>query len=337
MEAAFGPKLNAIWGNNAQGKTNLLEAILLVSTGRSFRTQHLSELIREGQNSFFLEAEMVKDGVSHRVRVSFDGKQKKLQIDGNTFSHFQPLLGMLPAVISAPEDAELITGSPTLRRRFLNFHLAQSDPLYMHHLARFWRAMKQRNFLLRARNNEGISCWEFEMAQSAHYLSCARREFIEQIQSPLASQSRRLSHEEEMVGLRFHPSHSSDCASYIQQMEKNREREQKLGMTLIGPHRDDLSFWIGSKQAKIFASEGQKKTSIAALRLAEWERLRQKIDSPPLFAIDDFAWPLDASRQALLVAHLQILGQVFLTAPFPPPTFDQGVTLLVQNGTCSIS
>ena len=110
-----------------------------------------------------------------------------------------------------------------------------------------------------------------------------------------------------------------------------------MGFTLTGPHRDDFILLMEGRAARLFASEGQKKTAIAALRLAEWERLSHRIGTAPLLAIDDFAWPLDASRQALLVSHLQLLGQVFLTAPFLPPEFEEGISLYVERGTCSTS
>ena len=133
----FNSRLNFIWGDNAEGKTNLLEAIYLLSTGRSFRTQHLSELIRTGESFFYLEGECIEQGISQTIKLSFDGKNKRLQLNASTHSSFNPLLGTLPLILHAPTDSELIAGSPLYRRRFLNFHLAQSDPLYVHHLSRF--------------------------------------------------------------------------------------------------------------------------------------------------------------------------------------------------------
>ena len=331
-EVSFGPRLNAICGDNAQGKTNLLEAIALVSTGRSFRTQHLSELIQEGHPFFYLEAEIVRDGVAQTAKLSFDGQNRRLQLNANTFATFNPLLGTLPSILSAPDDVDLIAGSPTLRRRFLNLHLAQSDPLYVHHLARFWRAMKQRNCLLRSKSGEAIECWEVEMAQSAAYLSQVRQELIEDLKEPLSAQSRRLSRETETVELRFHPTHSLQPETYLQQLQKMRAREKELGLTLHGPHRDDLSFWIGAKPAKIFASVGQRKTAVTSLRLAEWERLSKRIGAPPLMAIDDFGWPLDAIRQELLRTFLQSMGQVFLTTPSPAGAFENGHSLQIKQG-----
>ncbi len=325
-EAAFSPGLNVFHGDNAQGKTNLLEAIYLVATGRSFRSQHLSELIRSGESFFHLEAIVIRDGVSQTLKISFDGQNRRLQMDANSYATFHPLLGTLPAVLYTPQDTELINGSPAERRRFLNLHLAQSDPLYVHHLTRFWRAMKQRNCLLRGQNREAIECWEVEMAQSALYLLKARQEMIAELKEPLEKQSRRLSGDKEVHELRFHPSQSEN---YLQQLQRNRPRESELGLTLTGPHRDDLSLLIEGKPARLFASEGQKKTAIAALRLAEWERLCKRIHGIALLGIDDIGLHLDEARYKLLKETLNQLGQVFVTTPHP---FQGGHPLQIQGG-----
>lgn len=327
-EVALSPHLNIFYGDNAQGKTNLLEAIYLIATGRSFRTQSLSELIRQGETFFFLEADIVKDSVSQTVKISYEEGNRRVQLDANSYSSFHPLLGLLPTVLYTPYDIELISGTPQERRRFLNLHLAQSDPLYVHHLTRFWRAMKQRNCLLKAKTKEAIDWWEFEMAQSADYLVKARQELAIELKGPLEVQSKHLSGNRETHALSYQISQSK---SYLEQLQKNRPREMELGMTLTGPHRDDLALLIDQKPARLFASEGQKKTAIAALRLAEWERLSQRVGHPALMGIDDLGLHLDASRQKWLCDRLASLGQVLITTP--RPLFPEGHQLHVENGS----
>jgi DNA replication and repair protein RecF len=329
-EVQFGQRLNIIHGENAQGKTNLLEAIYFIATGRSFRTQHLTELIRADEPFFYLEAELLRDGVSQTVKISYDGQNRRLQIDGNSYNSFHPLLGALPSVLYTPYDIELISGSPAERRRFLNLHLAQSDPVYVHHLTRYWRAMKQRNCLLRARSSESLDCWETEMALSAAYLWKARVQMVEELKVPLEKQSRRLSDGRETHELNYHPP-SSD--TYLQQLQKNRPREMELGLTLTGPHRDDLTLLVEGKAARLFASEGQKKTAIAALRLAEWERLCTRVGAPALMGIDDFGLHLDELRQKTLRATLTNLGQVFVTTPILPHELNEGHKINISMGT----
>lgn len=327
-EVHLSPRLNVLYGDNAQGKTNMLEAIYLIATGRSFRSQHLGELIRAGETFFLLEAEIVRDGVTQRVRLTFDGQTRHLQLDANSYTSFHPLLGILPSVLYTPHDTELISGSPTIRRRFLNLHLAQSDPLYVHHLTRFWRAMKQRNCLLRSKSKESLDCWEIEMAQSAGFLTKSRQEMIDELKEPLQKQSRKLSSEREVHELQLQISQGK---SYLQQLLKNRPREMELGLTLLGPHRDDLSLLIDNKPARLFASEGQKRTAIAALRLAEWERLTERVGAPALMGIDDLGLHLDEGRQNLLRASLESLGQVFVTTPHL--SLEQGHRIQIKNGS----
>jgi DNA replication and repair protein RecF len=311
-EVHLAPGLNVFYGDNAQGKTNLLEAIYLIATGRSFRSQHLSELIRSGESFFLLEAEIVRDRVTQRVKLTFDEQNRHLQLDAHTYSSFHPLLGLLPSVLYTPHDTELISGSPAIRRRFLNLHLAQSDPLYVHHLTRFWRAMKQRNCLLRSKNKETLDYWEMEMAQSAGYILQARHNMVAELKNPLQKQSAQLSSSQETHELQLQVSQGK---AYLQQLQKNRPRETELGLTLTGPHRDDLSLLIDHKPARLFASEGQKRTAIAALRLAEWTRLTERVGAPALLGIDDFGLHLDEGRQRLLRTALSPLGQVFVTTP----------------------
>lgn len=329
--ADFSPKLNVFYGDNAQGKTNLLEAIYLIATGRSFRAQHLTELIREGETFFFLEAEIERDGVTQRVKISYDGQNRHLQLDANSYPSFHPLLGLLPSVLYTPNDTELITGSPSVRRRFLNLHLAQSDPLYVHHLTRFWRAMKQRNCLLRIKNQESLECWELEMAQSATYILRARQEMIDELKEPLIAQSKYLSSNRESHEIYLQVSQGKN---YLQQLKKNRTREMDLGLTLTGPHRDDLNILIEGRPARLFASEGQKKTAIAALRFAEWERLCQRVSAAALMGIDDMGLHLDETRQTLLRDSLDHLGQVFITTPHL--LTQSGHLIQIHQGTLSV-
>jgi len=331
---SFKKGINVIFGNNAQGKTNLLEAISIVSTGRSFRTQHLTELVQEGKSFFYLEAEVVRDNVEQIIRISFDGKTRKLQLDANEFATFSPLLGAFPSILSTPDDTQLITDSPAIRRHFLNLHLAQSDPLYVHHLSRFWRAMKQRNCLLKSKNLEAIECWENEMAHSAVYLFNMRKAFVEQIQAPLLEKCLLFSSNEESSAIFFQIGFLPDLNAYLQQLKKMRNKEQDLGFTLHGPHRDDLSFSISEKSARTFASEGQKKTIVTALRLVQWQHLAEISGISPWMAIDDFGDSLDSVRKNLLSSCLQSMGQVFLTTPFRQIDSD-GHLIHIEGGKIS--
>jgi DNA replication and repair protein RecF len=317
-EVQFSPSLNIFYGQNAQGKTNLLEAIYLVSTGRSFRAEQLADLISEGQTYFYLDALVEKENVKHRIQISFDGQTKKLLLDNNQYTTLQHLMGLLPSVLYTPADGELIEGAPALRRRFLNLHLGQSDPLYIHHLSRYWRAMKQRNALLKSKDVAGIDPFEEEMATSASYLFHKRRELIEHLSQSFAVCGTELSGKREAHEIRFLPSFPATANAYRAQLHKHRPRELQMAQTLTGPHRDDFYLLINTKPARGFASEGQKKTALAALKLAERRLLSATTGSQALLGIDDFGLHLDEQRHSLFQHQLRSLGQVFITAPDVP-------------------
>lgn len=315
-EVTFSPGVNWFIGKNAQGKTNLLEAIYLLSCGRSFRTSQLSQLIQKGAHYFYIEAEMEKDGVAQSIKISFDGENKKVQCNATTYSHFTPLLGLIPMVLYAPEDISLISGVPAFRRKFLDLHLSQIDPLYLHHLARFHRSLRQRNELLKKQIEETIDSWEEPMAQSAKYLMEKRRQCVASLQEPLRNTLLTFSSDQDQLQLKYQPSLPSfELHELIECFRKNRKKELHIGTTLFGPHRDDLLFSIDSLSAKSYASIGQKHSILAAIRLCIWEHIKERSDAVPLFGIDDFGAHLDPSRQKNFEQKLQNLGQIFLTSP----------------------
>lgn len=314
VKITFSETVNGFVGDNAQGKTNLLEAIFFLSTGRSFRTTNLKQLILQESEGFYISAAFEKDGVQQTVQATFNGIEKKLQINGTKSGQFAPLMGLLPVVLYAPEDVALLSGGPALRRRFLNMHIAQTDPLYIHHLGRYQKAMKQRNELLRSQTQEAIEPWEEAMTLSGTYLMEKRRQALSELEPLVCTQMERLSGEKESLTITYSPSLSFE-EGLAMQWQKARERDLHVGTTEKGPHRDEILFSINEMPARIFASIGQRHTLLAALRLAEWKRLHALAGSPPLFCLDDFGSHLDPSRQRVLQNALKDLGQIFITAP----------------------
>lgn len=318
----FLPGINAIVGTNARGKTTLLEAIYLLISGQSFRSQLVGDLIQWGSPSFYIEAHFVKHQIEQTLKIFFDGKQKKIFHNNTLCSSTAHLYGILHGVVVTPDDASLIKGPPQLRRHYLDLQISQIDPLYVYHLNRYHRAMRQRNVLLKAKKAATLTVWEHEMSQSAAYLSQQRLIAIQDLDMLSRQKYRDLTNEENSLTLMYKGSFSEnqDCRHfYLEQYEKNRKREMELGYTLIGPHKDDVQIAIGEKEARFFASEGQQRSCVAALRFAEWERLKQFGDSVPLMLMDDVGISLDHGRKTRLHNHLQTFGQVFLTStePFP--------------------
>lgn len=334
LEITFSPDVNWIIGNNAQGKTNILEAVYLLSCGRSFRTSQLSQLIRKESEQFYIEAYFEKDGVNQSIKLFYGSEFKRLKINSTTYSHFTPLIGLMPMVLYAPEDSTLVNGAPACRRKFLDLHLSQIDPLYLHHLARYHRALKQRNELLKNHKENLIDTWEEMMAPSAAYLMQKRADLIHLLKSPLQTMMKNFSSGADELSIQYQPSFSLGTQEkIIAQLYNQRKKELHIGSTLLGPHRDDFLFSIGNLSAKSYASVGQKHSIIAALRLCIWEHLKQQLGSPPLIGIDDFGAHLDDRRQERFVEQFKGLGQIFLTSPSAKEgIFPVGLLLEVELG-----
>lgn len=308
----FSPGINSIYGKNGAGKTSLLEALYLLSTGRSFRTTHLTDLIHKDSNYFYIQIYFEKDQIEQTLSIGFDGKNRKIYHNTTLLTHFSHLLGILPSVLYAPINSQLISGAPIQRRRFLNIQLAQKDPLYVHHLMRYHKAMKNRNTLLKAKSEKSLKSWEEIMGNSASYLMQKRSNLIEELKPPLQLFTKQLSDKNDEFDIFYCPSikmeHIKNIASIF---EKQRKKEFILGTTLIGPHRDDFLISYQKKEAKIYASEGQTRTCIAALKMAERERLSKDA----FFSIDDFGIHLDETRTQRFHKMITSLHQVFLTVP----------------------
>lgn len=316
----FNPTINTIIGPNAHGKTTVLEAIQMLMSGRSFRTQQTADLVLYGQNYFYIEASFIKQGIEQTLKISYDGSERKIVYNSTVCQSSANLLGLLQGVVVTPDNASLVKGSPLLRRHFLDLQIAQVDPLYVHHLTRYVRAMRQRNVLLKRKELATIQGWEEEMATAAAYITVQRKQTVADLQKLGNPLHVMLTGDPQPLALEYKSSSSQidDIhllrEHYLHQWNKMRHREKEIGMTLYGPHRDDLSIKIGEHEARLFASEGQQRSCVMALRLAEWQLLHTLTQEKPLMLIDDVGISLDGSRRQKLLTHLRTLGQVFLTS-----------------------
>lgn len=308
----FSALVNLINGNNGQGKTSVLEAIYFLSTGRSFRTPNLSDLIREGQQYFYLEAHFIKDELPQKLQVYYDETTKRIQYNHTNYPKLANIIGILPSVLSHPNDLALIMGMPNERRRFLDIYLSQADPLYLHHLNRYYKAMKQRNYALRSQDIQTLSVWEQIMFPSASYLIDKRAELSSYLLDPAIEWLSLLSNKKDFLKIYYQSPLTKKDSSLLLKWEKNRHKDMLLKATTLGPHRDDLLFLLSGKQVKNFSSEGQKRSLIYALKLAQWNWMQKKISYSPLLCIDDFGMQLDPKRQDNLISCFNRFKQVFI-------------------------
>jgi len=321
----FSPGINWIYGRNASGKTSMLEAIHLLASGRSFRTHQLTNLIRHDCPHFYLEALFEKHGIAQKLRMVHSSKERKISINNTQCSSVSSLMGVLLSVVLSPDDLSLISGAPQERRQFLDAQLSQVDPLYLHHLSRYQRAMRQRNTLLKTKKLSSIEGWEYEMATSAAYLLQKRLPLIQLLQSQSTPLHQAIANEQVMLSLDYRATGKIEGSpaqfrqQYMEQYKKNRDREIILASTLVGPHKDDMTIAIGGQEARYYASEGQQRSCATALRLAEWHLLSTSSEERPLMLIDDIGASMDSERCQRLFLQINELSQVFISSTQPIP------------------
>lgn len=318
----FSQGINVIRGANAQGKTSLLEAIYFLMTGHSFRALQTKDLIRHGASYFYLEATFFKHAVEQRLRVYYSQAEKRITYNATPSPSLNSLLGILQGVVIHPDDAAIIKGAPASRRQLLDIQLSQTDPVYIHHLTRYERAMRQRNHLLRAKNPAAIDSWEYEMSNAAAYIVNQRSRVVDVLSALGEKHYHTICGGRETLHLSYKANGlgnaSLDDLGIIREIYRNqylrhRSREMDLGVTLTGPHKDDVLITLGDKEARAFASEGQQRSCLAALRLAEWTSLNASLREPPLMLIDDLGMSLDSTRRNHLIEHFKHFGQVFVS------------------------
>ncbi|MDB6081817.1 MAG: recF [Chlamydiia bacterium] len=343
LEIECAPHINEIVGRNAQGKTSLLEAIYLVMTATSFRAASIRELIRHESEGFFVECGFEKQGVSYEVQFSFDGTKRRILLNHRPADSATLLLGGLVGVTCTPEVQNIIKGPPQLRRHFLDLMLAQMDPLYVHHLTRYNRALKQRNLLLRNKDFRTIAAWEQELALSASYITEERAKIVTRLipwvekfheNLSLGLSKLQLSYttkaplQQGLDGMRLY---------FEREFNRRRAQEASYGSTLVGPHRDDLEVLVENKAVRDYASEGEMRLVALTLKFAEWHVIQEQIEDHPLMLIDDFAAYLDSERLSRLFALTGNLGQAFLSMHQSNPALvsERVKTFTLEAGTLS--
>ena len=307
-EFSFKPGINLIFGDNGIGKSNLLEALLISSIGRSDRTKNLKETIRHSDERFYIDIFYKKEGLSESIHINFDGKEKTIKHNKTKHKSFSALLGHLPSVLYSPSDVDIIIGEPKFRRRFIDIHLAQTDPTYIVYLSRYNKALAQRNALLKDSDTSSIEVWEEQLAHFARHIQQKRSAFIEELGEIFKEEFSYFQHRDKIPNVLYKPSPKEMITK--ESYKESREKDLLLGYTTIGPHRDDLLFSLDEERAKAFSSEGEKRLMVIALKLASY-----KMMDAVIFAMDDYHCFLDKEKQARLIKRLEKLPQVFLTAP----------------------
>ncbi|NGP45193.1 DNA replication/repair protein RecF [Bacillaceae bacterium SIJ1] len=325
-EIAFDPEVNVFIGENAQGKTNFMEAAYVLGMAKSHRTPRDKELIKWDESYAKIEGDIQKKNgnISMKLVISEQGKKARLnQLEQKKLSTY---LGALNVVMFAPEDLNLVKGSPQVRRRFLDMEIGQVSPIYMHHLSTYVKILKQRNQLLKKlqRSNGDMLTLDVlteQLSKAAAHLTEKRFAFVRLLQELAAPVHAGITEQRESLTVTYAPSlkvsEHEELATlekeYMERFEAMREKEIERGTTLIGPHRDDLLFYVNEKEVQTYGSQGQQRTAALSVKLAELELIRQEVGEYPILLLDDVLSELDDSRQSHLLNTIQGKVQTFVT------------------------
>lgn len=317
LDTAFAPGFHLLLGDNAQGKTNILEAIYLMATLRSFRGVGSAQMVRHGAKGYFVGSKIVGGVGEHEIKIYWSAKERNLSLDGQPVKRLTDYFGTLRTVIFCTEDLQLVKGTARARRRFLDLLLAQTNPVYLPLLQRYMRAVRARNAMLKQRSSDEavLESFSMEMVRLGNEIIQARRELIPKFSPLVRLAYRRISNDAEELRIEYAPSVKNDFAV---ELARSRSRERTFRASLVGPHRDDLQLLQNEKSAAQFGSEGQKRTLAIALKIAQAEFLTGVNGSPPILLIDDVMGELDLKRRSgflpLLEQARKTRGQVFMTA-----------------------
>ena len=329
LRAEFGTGIHVIHGSNAQGKTNLLEAIYLLVTGRSFRTTMDRELIpwlRENYEATLVRARVEKAGYEERFLLSFNQSEKHVFVNGSPIPRLGDLIGRINAVLFTPSDLQLVRGAPGLRRRFLDIELSQIAPAYLRHLQRYDLALRQRNALLKQHQRRpGLAAelvpWDAQLAEHGSEIIAARARMLARLSDIAARTYADIAGADEPFALRYEPSPAceGDAAPHIREriaaaLKSAQADDVRRGATSVGPHRDDFTFLIAGRDARDFGSQGQQRSCVLAMKLAELSLMREATGESPILLLDDLMSELDESRKRAFLESLDPAVQTFITA-----------------------
>ncbi len=305
LNIQFHEGTNILYGENAQGKTNILEAVYLGGTTKTHRGNKDRELIKFGCEEAHVRIMLERNHTSHRIDLHLKtNKAKGVAIDGIPIKRQGELFGMLNLVFFSPEDLCIIKDGPGERRRFIDMELCQLDKVYLYHLANYNKALAQRNNLLKqvGFNRELLDTlylWDHKLAEHGNYIIHARQSFILELNELTKPIHKKLTGDREELLLQYEPNVRSE--EFEDKLKKTAQKDLALKMTNTGPHRDDMSFMANGTDIRRFGSQGQQRTAALSCKLAEIELVKGIIKENPVLLLDDVLSELDRSRQNQLL------------------------------------
>lgn len=311
-ECRPSPGITVFTGPNGCGKTNLLEAVYFASVGKSFRTGQNDDLLLFGEEEGTVLLDFSQRNVVHQIKAKLKRKESTRFFVNETKIRRKDLLGTFRTVLFTPDELQLIKGAPQERRRFLDMEVSQVSPRYYEEILRYSRAVQQRNAALRQAQISGkkpdIDMWDTQIARGAEYIVRKRRETVWRMNEILAETEAILTGNHEKLSIFYQSSIGEefpDESRYLEELAKARAEDERLCHTSVGPHRDDLVFFLDDRDISRFGSQGQQRTAILAMKLSEMEFIRLETGEYPVLLLDDIGSELDGTRRKALFDFLE--------------------------------
>lgn len=342
MYMEFDKGTNILYGDNAQGKTNILEAVYVSGTTKSHKGSKDKELIQFGQEESHIRTVVERDGLDYQIDMHIKkNKSKGIAINKIPIKKASELFGILNIVFFSPEDLNIIKNGPSQRRKFLDMELCQLDKIYLYYLTKYNKILNQRNKLLKdiyfkPELKDTLPVWDLQLIEYGKKIIGFRKEFIERLNEIVLKIHRNISGNKEDLILSYEP----DVEDYLMEQElfKNQEKDLKFGMTSVGPHRDDMCFMIQDIDIRRFGSQGQQRSCALSLKLSEIELVKKSIKETPVLILDDVLSELDSNRQNFLLNSIHDIQTVITCTgldEFVKNRFEINKIFKVVNGTVS--
>ena len=339
MSLGFDKSTNIFYGDNAQGKTNILEAVYLSGTTKSHRGTKDKDMIQFGANESHIETIVEKNGIKYQIDMHLKKNSPKgIAINKIPIRKASELFGIINIVFFSPEDLNIIKNGPGERRRFIDLELSQLDKVYLNNLSNYNRIVNQRNHLLKEIDyNKGaletLDIWDMQLIQYGNKIVERRQKFIEKINEIISNIHKKLTGNRENIKIIYEP--SNGALSFEQALLKNKEKDLRIKSTSVGPHRDDIAFLVGDIDIRKYGSQGQQRTAALSLKLSEIELVKKSIHDTPVLLLDDVLSELDKHRQNYLLDSIHDI-QTLITCTgvdeFVNHRFSINKVFHVQNG-----
>lgn len=340
----FHKRVNIITGNNAQGKTNLIESIYIMSLGKSFRTNRDTEMIGFGEDFCKSKAVFIKNKDRLDIGITISKEGKSIKIDGYKINKTIDLLEHAYMVVFSPDDMKIVKDEPEKRRKFIDRELCQLKPVYYKNLARYKKILQQRNVLLKNQdiNAYHLDVWDEELADYGSRIILERKNFVEKLNKISKNISEKITNGNESLEVTYESNLDikedlkEQKEVFLKKLAENKKKDIYRGNTTVGPHKDDLKLCTEGIDIRNFGSQGQQRTAALSLKLAEIRLIKEETKEDPILLLDDVLSELDLTRQRFLIDSLENI-QLFITtteiSPELKANLQEGYTFTVEKGS----